>query len=50
MDELNMHHGKDDNAITSFQIFDTGTAMGIFPNPEVVGRLIKGIGRAGEMD
>ena len=50
VDELNMRRGKDDNAITAFQRFDTGAAMGIFPNPEVVGRLIEGIGRAGEMD
>jgi pentatricopeptide repeat protein len=49
VDELNMRRGKDDAAITAFQRFETGAAMGIFPNPEVVGRLIEGLGRAGEM-
>jgi len=49
IDELNMRRGKDDAAITAFQRFETGAAMGIFPNPEVVGRLIEGLGRAGEM-
>ena len=50
VDELNMRRGKDDTAITAFRRFETGAAMGIFPNPEVVGRLIEGLGRAGEMD
>lgn len=50
VDELNMRRGKDNAAITAFQRFETGAAMGILPNPEVVGRLIEGLGRAGEMD
>ena len=50
VDELNMRRGKDDTAITAFRRFETGAAMGVFPNPEVVGRLIEGLGRAGEMD
>ena len=50
VDELNMCRGKDDAAVTAFQRFEHGAAMGIFPSPEVVGRLIEGLGRAGEMD
>ncbi|KAI9466556.1 hypothetical protein BJY52DRAFT_1232789 [Lactarius psammicola] len=38
VDELNMRHSR------------LAQAMGIFPNPEIVGRLIEGLGRAGEMD
>jgi pentatricopeptide repeat protein len=49
VDELNMRRGKDAAAATAFQRFEDGTAKGIFPNPEVVGRLIEGLGRAGEM-
>ncbi|KAH9037633.1 hypothetical protein EDB85DRAFT_1935628 [Lactarius pseudohatsudake] len=40
VDELNMRRGKDDAATTAFQRFESGAAMGIFPNPEVVGRLM----------
>jgi pentatricopeptide repeat protein len=50
VDELNMRRGKDAAAATAFQRFEDGAAKGIFPNPEVVGRLIEGLGRAGEMD
>ena len=50
VDELNMRRGKDDTAIAAYRRFETGAAMGIFPNPEVVGRLIEGLGRAGEME
>jgi pentatricopeptide repeat protein len=50
VDELNMRRGKDDAAITAFRRFETGAEQGIFPNPEVVGRLIEGLGRAGAMD
>ena len=50
VDELNMCRGKDDTAVAAFQRFERGAAMGIFPSPEVVGRLIQGLGRAGEMD
>lgn len=50
VDELNMRRGKDDAAITAFQRFETGAEKGIFPNPEVVARLIEGLGRAGAMD
>ena len=50
IDELNMRRGKDDAAVAAFQRFERGAAMGIFPTPEVVGRLIEGLGRAGEMD
>ncbi|KAF8263439.1 hypothetical protein EI94DRAFT_1740927 [Lactarius quietus] len=49
VDELNMHQGKHDTAITAFRRFETGAAMGMFPSPEVIGRLIEGLGRAGEM-
>jgi pentatricopeptide repeat protein len=49
VDELNMRRGKDDAAVAAFQRFERGAAMGIFPTPEVVGRLIEGLGRAGEM-
>lgn len=50
IDELNMRRGKDDAAVAAFQRFEHGAAKGIFPSPEVVGRLIEGLGRAGEMD
>ncbi|KAI0250505.1 hypothetical protein BJV78DRAFT_551731 [Lactifluus subvellereus] len=50
VDELNMRRGKDAAAAVAFQRFESGAANGIFPNPEVVGRLIEGLGRAGEMD
>ncbi|KAI0301940.1 hypothetical protein B0F90DRAFT_1667770 [Multifurca ochricompacta] len=50
VDELNMRRGKDDAAVVAFQRFENGAAMGIFPTPEVVGRLIEGLGRVGEMD
>jgi pentatricopeptide repeat protein len=50
IDELNMRRGKDDAAIIAFQRFENGAMMGVFPNPEVIGRLIEGLGRAGEMD
>ncbi|KAH9995178.1 hypothetical protein BJV74DRAFT_338280 [Russula compacta] len=50
IDELNMRRGKDDAAVAAFKRFEGGAAMGIFPTPEVVGRLIEGLGRAGEMD
>ncbi|KAH9007270.1 hypothetical protein EDB86DRAFT_2870952 [Lactarius hatsudake] len=50
VDELNMRRGQDDAATTAFQRFESGAAMGIFPKPEVVGRLVEGLGRAGEMD
>jgi pentatricopeptide repeat protein len=49
VDELNMRRGKDDAAV-AFQRFERGVEMGIFPTPEVVGRLIEGLGRAGEVD
>ena len=50
VDELNMRRGKDDAAVAAFQRFERGAVMGVFPSPEVVGRLIEGLGRAGEMD
>jgi pentatricopeptide repeat protein len=50
IDELDMRRGKDDAAVAAFQRFERGAAMGIFPSPEVVGRLIEGLGRTGEMD
>lgn len=50
VDELNMRRGKGDTAVTAFQRFETGAEMGIFPNLDVVGRLIEGLGRAGAMD
>ena len=50
IDELNLRRGKDDAAISAFQRFETGAEMGIFPYPDVVGRLIEGLGRAGAMD
>ncbi|KAH9056399.1 hypothetical protein EDB87DRAFT_1233403 [Lactarius vividus] len=50
VDELNLRRGKDDAATAAFRRFETGAVKGIFPNPEVVGRLIEGLGRAGEMD
>jgi len=50
VDELNMRRGKDDAAVEAFQRFEHGVEMGIFPTPEVVGRLIEGLGRAGEVD
>ena len=49
IDELNMRHGKHDTAVAGFQRFERGAALGTFPTPEVVGRLIEGLGRAGEM-
>jgi pentatricopeptide repeat protein len=49
IDELNMLRGKDETAIAAFQRFESGAALGAFPTPEVVGRLIEGLGRAGEM-
>ena len=49
IDELNMRQGKDDTAVAAFQRFERGAALGTFPSPEVVGRLIEGLGRAGEM-
>jgi pentatricopeptide repeat protein len=49
IDELNMRRGKDDAAVTAFQRFERGAALGTFPTPEVVGRLIEGLGRTGEM-
>ena len=49
IDELNMRRGKDDTAAAGFRRFERGAALGTFPNPEVVGRLIEGLGRAGEM-
>jgi pentatricopeptide repeat protein len=49
IDELNMLRGKDDTAVAAFQRFEHGAALGNFPTPEVVGRLIEGLGRAGEM-
>ena len=50
VDELNMRRGKDDNAVAAFQRFEHGATMGIFPTPDVVARLIEGLGRAGKMD
>jgi pentatricopeptide repeat protein len=49
IDELNMRCGKDDTAVAAFRRFERGAALGTFPTPEVVGRLIEGLGRAGEM-
>jgi pentatricopeptide repeat protein len=49
IDELNMRRGKDDTAVAAFRRFERGAALGTFPSPEVVGRLIEGLGRAGEM-
>jgi len=49
IDELNIFNGKDDIAVAAFQRFERGAALGTFPSPEVVGRLIGGLGRAGEM-
>jgi pentatricopeptide repeat protein len=49
VDELNMRCGKDDAAVAAFRRFERGAALGTFPSPEVVGRLIEGLGRAGEM-
>ena len=49
IDELNMRRGKNDTAAAGFLRFERGAALGTFPNPEVVGRLIEGLGRAGEM-
>jgi pentatricopeptide repeat protein len=45
-----MRRGKDDNAVAAFQRFEHGATMGIFPTPDVVARLIEGLGRAGKMD
>lgn len=49
IDEVNMRRGKDDTAVAAFQRFESGAALGTFPTPEVVGRLIEGLGRTGEM-
>lgn len=49
IDGLNMCRGKDDAAVKAFGRFERGAALGTFPNPEVIGRLIGGLGRAGEM-
>jgi pentatricopeptide repeat protein len=49
IDELNMRRGKDEFAVAAFRRFERGAALGTFPSPEVVGRLIEGLGRAGEM-
>jgi pentatricopeptide repeat protein len=49
IDELNMSRGVDDTAVAAFRRFERGAALGNFPSPEVVGRLIEGLGRAGEM-
>ena len=49
IDELNMRRGRDDTAFAAFRRFERGAALGTFPNPEVVGRLIEALGRAGEM-
>ena len=49
IDELNLRRGKDDTAVAAFRRFKRGAALGTFPNPEVVGRLIEGLGRAGEI-
>jgi pentatricopeptide repeat protein len=48
IDELNMGRGKDGTAVAAFRRFERGAALGTFPNLEVVGRLIEGLGRAGE--
>jgi pentatricopeptide repeat protein len=49
VDELNMRRGKDIPVASAFQRFERGAAMGVFPTLEVIGRLIEGLGRAGEM-
>jgi len=49
IEEVNMRRGKDDAALAAFQRFERGAALGTFPTPDVVGRLIEGLGRAGEM-
>ncbi len=49
VDELSMHRGKDDNALAAFQRFERGAVLGTYPTPQVIGRLIEGLGRAGEM-
>lgn len=49
IDELNMARGKGGTAVAAFRRFEGGAALGTFPNLEVVGRLIEGLGRAGEM-
>lgn len=49
IDEMNLMRGKHDAAVTAFQRFERGAASGTFPTPEVAGRLIEGLGRAGEM-
>ncbi|KAI0269410.1 hypothetical protein BC834DRAFT_951720 [Gloeopeniophorella convolvens] len=50
VDDVNMRVGKEDAASIAFQRFEKGAAMGIFPTPEVVGRLIECLGRASDMD
>ena len=47
VDELNTRRGA---GVAAFQRFESGVEMGIFPTPEVVGRLIEGLGRVGEVD
>ena len=49
IDEMNMRRGKDEFAAAAFRRFERGAALGIFPGPEVIGRLIEGLGRAGDM-
>jgi pentatricopeptide repeat protein len=49
IDQLNMRYGKDETAVAAYRRFERGAALGTFPSPEVVGRLIEGLGRAGEM-
>ena len=49
IDELNMRSGKNEAAVAAFRRFERGAALGTFPSPEVIGRLIEGLGRAGEM-
>ena len=49
IEEVNMRTGKDKAAVAAFQRFERGAALGTFPTPDVVGRLIEGLGRAGEM-
>ena len=48
VDELNMRRGRDGAAVAAFRRFERGAALGTFPSLEVVGRLIEGLGRAGE--
>lgn len=49
IDELSVYRGNDDAAVAAaFRRFERGAALGTFPNPDVVGRLIERLGRAGE--